>query len=113
MYLLICIVMLLVILCIGVGVLIYVLSVGSPRREQGSLEELVREIKRARDDEARELKERELREYAVKKMKDKPGNIMSSLGNDDLPVTGINEYIPFGLSKLEKDILREFYGRDL
>lgn len=111
--LLIILVVMVTALAVGVWVGLYFLVRSPSVRPDRSLEELVNLIKEEKDTAKRMEQEDALAAYARNRFKgERPRGILMG-GNDDRPVQGGREYVPYGLSDGEKEVLRQFYGRDL
>lgn len=74
-----------------------------------ALEELVEILKEEKDNQIKEVRDRELMEYAYRNRRDVPSNIVSSIEQKDKPVNvRSRELVPFNLSSTEKRIWEEF-----
>lgn len=77
-----------------------------------NLSKLVQIMREEKEDKQREQRDRELIDYAKsKRIVQPPAPIQSSLLHEDEPVRGGSDAVPYGLSPLDKEILREFYKR--
>lgn len=115
MILLVVVIILLIVMSIGLGMVCYFLFRTPPQKVEGgskSLDELVSIIRAEKEELSREKMEEELRQYGLRKIDQNPGGIRMSNGEDNSPVRGGREYVPYNLSDAEKETLRQFYGRD-
>lgn len=71
-----------------------------------------KEARESREEEKkREENERRLREYAMRKHKKYPATgIHSSREMENMPLEGAKDFIPYGLSDTEREILHLWYG---
>lgn len=64
------------------------------------------------EEKAREENEKRLMEYARKHNKRFPApRVMSSNELRDRPIEGVTDCVPYGLSDMDKEILKEFYQK--
>jgi oligoribonuclease NrnB/cAMP/cGMP phosphodiesterase (DHH superfamily) len=93
-------------------------NIGTPPKENADikasddLSELIRILREEKEEEIRMSKDKELAEYANKKLKNTPaGNIQSNIQNGEQPVHANTrgELVQFGMNKRDRAVLEEFY----
>ena len=81
-------------------------------KEHSDLSDLIRLMKAEKEEKMRADRDKELADYAYKKLKGTPaGNMQSSLTHGEQPLNANTrgELIQFGMSEKDKAILKEFY----